>query len=62
MEPKTPSEEESGTPLRLSDLAAALIQRRAELGDPDVPRNAGTHRTVSKRALLKAIRDAGGRW
>ena len=43
-------------------FSAALSQRRAELGDPEMPRNAGTNRTPSKRALLKAIKDAGGNW
>jgi hypothetical protein len=27
-----------------------------------VPRNSGKNRTPSKRALLKAIEDAGGKW
>ena len=39
-----------------------LVRRRAALGDPEMPRNAGTRRTASKRALLKAIEDAGGKW
>lgn len=43
-------------------FSAALSARRAELGEPDLPRNAGTNRTPSKRALLKAIKDAGGDW
>jgi len=32
------------------------------LGEPDLPRNAGKNRNPSKRALLKAIEDAGGKW
>lgn len=44
------------------DFAARLAARRAELGEPDIPRNAGRNRTPSKRALLKAIREAGGNW
>ena len=44
------------------EFAAKLASRRAELGNPDLPRNAGTRRTPSKRALLKAIEDAGGKW
>lgn len=43
-------------------FSEALSKRRAELADPDLPRNAGTNRTPSKRALLKAIKDAGGEW
>jgi hypothetical protein len=42
--------------------AARLAKRRAELGNPELPRNAGANRTASKKALLKAIEDAGGTW
>jgi hypothetical protein len=44
-------------PVTLAELAAR--GRRASV---DVPRNAGQNRTPSKRALLKAIEDAGGKW
>jgi hypothetical protein len=40
----------------------ALSKRRAELGEPDLPRNSGENRTESKKALLKAIKDIGGKW
>ena len=40
----------------------ALSKRRAELGEPELPRNSGERRTESKKALLKAIGDAGGKW
>lgn len=40
----------------------ALSARREELGQPELPRNAGKNRTPSKRALLKAIEQAGGKW
>lgn len=43
-------------------FAAQLIERRAALGNPELPRNAGHNRTESKRALLAAIAAAGGRW
>lgn len=50
-------------------FSRALSKRRAELGvvDPTDPklvrgRNAGKDRTPSKRALLKAIEEAGGKW
>lgn len=43
-------------------FSAALAKRRAELAEPDMPRNSGTNRTPPKRALLKAIKDAGGEW
>ena len=44
------------------EMVEKLIRRRAELGEVHVPRNSGTRRTPSKRALLKAIDDAGGKW
>ncbi len=43
-------------------FARELAERRAALGNPEVPRNAGGNRTESKRALLAAIEAAGGRW
>ena len=46
----------------MAELGARLAKRRLALGNPDLPRNAGTRRTPSKRALLKAIEDAGGKW
>lgn len=49
-------------PIKMADLAARLAKRRAELGNPEIPRNSGKNRTPSKRALLKAIEDIGGKW
>jgi hypothetical protein len=48
----------------MAELGARLSRRRAELGitDEDIPRNTGERRTESKKALLKAIKDAGGDW
>ena len=48
----------------MAELGARIARRRAELGitDADLPRNSGTRRTASKKALLKAIKDAGGNW
>jgi hypothetical protein len=46
----------------LDTLALRIERRRAELGEVIVPRNTGKRRTASKRALLKAIEDAGGKW
>jgi hypothetical protein len=46
----------------LEDFAADLARRRETLGAIDMPRNSGKRRTASKRALLKAIEDAGGQW
>ena len=40
----------------------ALAKRRVELGNPELERNSGANRTESKKALLKAIEDAGGKW
>ena len=49
-------------PIALEALGRRIAARKAELGLPDPPRNAGKNRTASKRALLKAIEDAGGKW
>lgn len=49
-------------PIPLAEFAADIQRRRLEAGGVDVPRNAGTRRTASKRALLAAIEKAGGRW
>ena len=58
----SPDPSDAGRVRRLSELAAELVQRRSEVGRLDVPHNAGNRRTASKRALLKAIEEAGGRW
>jgi hypothetical protein len=55
----------SSKPEQIVDMAEfgrELARRRAELGNPELPRNSGKRRTASKRALLKAIEKAGGRW
>lgn len=56
--------EESWTGRRVDfpAFSDALSKRRVELGNPDLPRNSGERRTESKKALLKAIKDAGGTW
>lgn len=46
----------------LQALGERLATRRAELGNPELPRNSGKRRTASKKALLKAIQAAGGKW
>jgi len=46
----------------MAELGARVARRKAELGLPDPPRNSGKNRTPSKRALLKAIEEAGGKW
>ena len=50
------------TPVPLDVFVADIERRRAETGITDLPRNAGNRRTESKRALLKAIEVAGGKW
>lgn len=52
----------TGRRLDFPVYSEALSKSRAELGEPDLPRNAGQNRTPSKRALLKAIAEAGGEW
>ena len=49
-------------PVSLEAFGQDILRRRAAAGDPVVPRNAGNNRTASKRALLKAIEEAGGKW
>lgn len=49
-------------PVTLGDLGARIARRAAELGGVDVPRNSGTRRTASKRALLRAVEELGGEW
>ena len=56
------AEQDGERVIDMADLGTRLAARRAELGDPELPRNAGTRRSPSKRALLKAIEDAGGKW
>lgn len=48
--------------VKFEDFAADIARRREAAGNPELPRNTGSRRTSSKRALLKAIEDAGGRW
>ena len=50
--------------INMEEFGRELARRRAELGitDADMPRNSGLRRTASKKALLKAIKDAGGSW
>lgn len=55
-------EEWPGRRIDLATFAADIERRRVAAGNPPVPRNAATRRTPSKRALLKAIEEAGGEW
>ncbi len=46
----------------VAEFTARIQRRRQETGISDLPRNSGENRTDSKKALLKAIKDAGGTW
>jgi hypothetical protein len=63
---KTSSEEaprDAEAVIDMAELGARLTRRRAELGSSgEMPRNAGNHRTESKRALLAAIEATGSKW
>jgi hypothetical protein len=48
--------------INIGDFGRRIAARKAELGLPALPRNAGKKRTVSKQALLEAIEDLGGKW
>jgi hypothetical protein len=64
MASKTSRPESDQPVIDMAELGARIARRRAELGiiDADPPRNSGKRRTASKKALLKAIKDAGGEW
>lgn len=56
-----------GEPIDMVEYGRTLARYRAEVeartGKPlDVPRNDGTRRTASKKALLAAIEATGKRW
>jgi hypothetical protein len=44
------------------DVGARLAARKTELGQGELLPNSGERRTASKKALLKAIEDVGGKW
>jgi hypothetical protein len=52
----------TGRKLDIPAFSEALVKRRAELGEPELPRNPGKNRTASKRALLAEIEKLGGKW
>ncbi|VVT12643.1 hypothetical protein [Erythrobacter sp. EC-HK427] len=62
MASKTSPDKPQEQVIRMGEFGRRIAARKAELGLPDPPRNAGTNRTESKRALLQAIKDAGGEW
>jgi hypothetical protein len=60
---------ETETVIDMAELGARVAKRKGALGivdaaDPRIvkARNSGERRTESKKALLKAIKDAGGTW
>lgn len=56
------SASKTSEPISLAALAEKIERRRAETGVADLPRNSGKRRTASKKALLRAIKKAGGAW
>jgi hypothetical protein len=47
----------------LEEFGQDVMRRRAALGEEiDMPRNSGELRTENKKALLAAIKAAGGKW
>jgi hypothetical protein len=49
-------------PIPLDAFGRDVVRRREAAGELQMPRNSGTRRTPSKRALLKAIEESGGDW
>lgn len=61
-EPKMSRTDRAEPVIDMAELGARLAARLAALGNPAPARNSGKRRTVSKKALLKAIKAAGGNW
>ncbi len=59
---KTSRADELTPIIDLAEMGARVAARKAAFGMADLPRNSGKRRTESKKALLKAIEDAGGKW
>ena len=62
MASKTSTTEGDEPTIEMAEFGRRIAARKVALGIPDPPRNAGGNRTASKRALLKAIEEAGGTW
>lgn len=62
MASKTSSAKVEPAVIDMAELGERLAARKAELGLPELPRNAGKNRTASKRALLAEIEMLGGKW
>lgn len=52
----------TGRRIDFADFSKKLAVRRETVRTPELPRNPGTRRTASKKALLKAIEATGGKW
>ena len=52
----------TGRVIDMAELSEVLAKRRAELGEPELPCNAGANRTPSKRTLLAEIEKLGRKW
>ena len=52
MASKTSKAETERPVIKMAELGARVAARRAELGNPELPRNTGERRTPGKRALL----------
>ena len=61
-ESKTSRCDDAEPVIDMAELGARVAKRLAALGNAAPPRNKGKRRTASKKALLKAIRAAGGNW
>jgi hypothetical protein len=46
----------------LAEFVTDIERRRQETGITELPRNCGKRRTESKKALLAAIAEVGGKW
>lgn len=60
--PATEAEQWAGRRFDFAEYGNRLAALRADFGNPELPRNSGTRRTASKRALLAAIEVSGGDW
>ena len=58
----TPKDDWTGRRIDTRESGRRIAVRKAEVRQPDPPRNAGEHRTAGKPALLKTIEDLGGEW
>lgn len=48
--------------ISINEIECDIARLKLALPDNAVPRNSGTRRTESKKALLKAINETGANW